>query len=132
LILVDTSAWIEFLRDTRSPVAKAVDELIGGDLASTDMIRMELLCGARDESHLQDLRRLAASTTCFPTEPPDYDQAALLYRRCRESGETIRSLTDCLIAAVAVRWDLPVLQKDRDFEVLAAVAGVRLAESAFR
>ena len=34
MILVDTSAWIEFLRDTGSAVCTRVDELLGADLAT--------------------------------------------------------------------------------------------------
>ncbi len=47
MILIDTSAWIEFLRDTGSPACRAVDELLDGDIAVCDPIRMELLAGAR-------------------------------------------------------------------------------------
>ena len=60
MIVVDTSAWVEFLRDTGSDVCERVDEILGGDLATCDAIRMEVLAGARDERHLADLRRLLA------------------------------------------------------------------------
>ncbi len=49
----------------------------------------------------------------------DYEEAAALYRRCRAGGETIRNLLDCLIAAVAIRNNAPVLHRDRDFDALA-------------
>ena len=55
---VDTSAWVEFLRDTGSPVCRRVDALLEGDMATCDPVRMEVLAGARDERHLHDLRRL--------------------------------------------------------------------------
>ena len=80
MILVDTSAWIEFLRDTGSPTCARVDELIGEEFAICDPIRMEVLAGARDESHLLALRRLLARATALPTEPTDYEDAAALYR----------------------------------------------------
>jgi predicted nucleic acid-binding protein len=53
LILIDTSGWVEFLRDTGSPVCERVDVLLGGDVATCDPVRMELLAGARDERHLR-------------------------------------------------------------------------------
>ena len=34
MILIDTSAWIEFLRDTGSPVCRRVDDLLAGDVAA--------------------------------------------------------------------------------------------------
>ena len=119
MILVDTSAWVEFLRDTGSPVCEAVDQLMGQEMAVCDVIRMEVLAGARDEAHLSNLRRLLARATVIRILPSDYEDAAALYRRCRQRGETVRKLADCLIAAVAIRVGVPVLHHDSDFDTLA-------------
>ena len=119
MILVDTSAWVEFLRDTGSPVCTRVDELLDDDIATCDLIRMEVLAGARDESHLNDLRRLLARASVIELVSGDYEDAAALYRTCRRRGETVRKLIDCLIGAVAIRADVPVLQADTDFDVLS-------------
>ena len=119
MILVDTSAWIEFLRDTGSATCVRVDELLAEELASCQPVRMELLAGARDEHHLQALRGLLARTTILETLPTDYEDAAMLYRTCRRRGETVRKLIDCLIAAHAIRARLPLLHADADFDVLA-------------
>ena len=119
MILVHTSAWIEFLRDTGSEVCVAVDRLLDSDLAICDAVSMELLAGARSERHLTQLRGLLARTTMLPTTPADYDAAASMYRSCRASGETVRKLIDCLIGAVAVRSGVEVLHADVDFSALA-------------
>ncbi|MYG52776.1 MAG: PIN domain nuclease [Rhodospirillaceae bacterium] len=119
MIVIDTSAWVEFLRDTGSTVCDRVDVALGGDVAICDAIRMEVLAGARSERHLDALRRLLARASILPTEPAHYDEAAALFRRCRREGETVRKLIDCLIAAVAIRADVPVLHRDGDFDVLA-------------
>ena len=119
MILIDTSAWIEFLRDTGSAVCNQVDELLVEDIATCDVVRMEVLAGARDETHLQSLRRLLARAVLIPTAATDYDDAAALYRRCRSRGETVRKLVDCLIAASAIRAAMPILHNDADFDVLA-------------
>jgi len=42
----------------------------------------------------------------------DYEQAAALYRLCRGAGETIRRLTDCVIATVAIRVGVPLLHAE--------------------
>jgi predicted nucleic acid-binding protein len=60
VIVIDTSARVEFLRDTRSAVCDRVDSLLDDDIATCDPIRMEVLAGARDGQHLQDLRGLLA------------------------------------------------------------------------
>jgi hypothetical protein len=119
VILIDSSAWIEFLRDTGSPTCQRVEDLLEEHIAFCDVILMEVLAGARDDQHLQQLRGLLARATNLPVEPVDYELAAALFRRCRQQGHTVRKLVDCLIAAVAIRADVPVLHQDSDFEVLA-------------
>ena len=126
MILVDTSAWIEFLRDSGSSVCNRVDETLDTDLAICDPIRMEVLAGARSESHLRDLRGLLARASLVPTHSIDYEDAAALYRTCRSSGDTVRKLIDCLIAAVAIRAELPILHADADFDAIARHTPLRL------
>ena len=126
MILIDTSAWIEFLRNTASPTCERVEEVLAHDIAVADPIRMEVLAGARSEQHLIQLRRLLARGTILHTKPIDYDQASILYRQCRENGETVRKLIDCLIAAVAIRNDIAILHLDADFEVLARHTALRI------
>jgi predicted nucleic acid-binding protein len=119
VIIVDTSAWIEFLCDTGSPVCNTVDRLLAGDIAICDAISMEVLAGARSEQHLAQLRGLLARATLVSITADDYDQAAALYRTCRRNGETVRKMIDCLIAAVTIRSSASILQADVDFAALA-------------
>jgi predicted nucleic acid-binding protein len=119
VILIDTSAWVEFLRGTGSAVCDRVDALLDDEIATCHPVRMELLAGARSEQHLNDLRGLLARGSLLPTGPADYEDAAALYRTCRRGGETVRKLVDCLIAATAIRASVPLLHADSDFDVLA-------------
>ena len=127
MVLIDTSAWVEFLRDTGSAVCARVDDLLDGEIAVCDPIRMEVLAGARDELHLHSLRRLLARATVLPTDSAHFEEAAALFRRCRQEGETVRRLMDCLIAAVAIRSGVPVLHRDGDFDVLARRTELEIA-----
>ncbi len=126
MILIDTSAWVEFLRDTGSAVCAHVDELLDDELAICDPIRMEVLAGARSEHHLRDLRGLLARATTLPTRPGHYEEAAALHRACRSRGETVRKLIDCLIASVAIDADLAMLHADADFATLARCTKLRV------
>ncbi len=129
MILVDTSAWIEFLRNTGSTQCEAVDALLESEHAVCDAIWMEILAGGRDETHLAQLRGLLARATTLPTTPADYDQAAALYRTCRPQGRTVRKLIDCLIATVAIEAGCEVLHADADFNVLARHTALRVHSS---
>ena len=127
MILIDSSAWIEFLRGTGSPACDRVEVLLADDIAVCDAIRMEILAGARSDAHLTDLRALLGRATVLPTTPVHYEQAAGLFRRARSSGVTVRRLVDCLIGAVAIDYQTPVLHADRDFDALASVSPLQVA-----
>jgi predicted nucleic acid-binding protein len=129
VILADTSAWVEYLRGTGSPAHLRLRELIAGqgELATTEVVVMELLAGAGAQEEVARLRRLLGRFELLPVEGlADYEAAADLSRRCRAGGETVRKLTDCLIAAVALRHGATLLHRDPDFEVLARHTRLRV------
>lgn len=124
MILVDTSAWVEFDRGTGSAVDRRLTELIADsdEVAVTEPVMMEVLAGARDERREQDLRRLLDRFHLLRFDPViHFDGAVRIYRSCRRAGVTPRGLIDCMIAAVAMDAGVAVLAQDRD---LAALAGV--------
>ena len=132
MVLVDSSAWIEYLRATGSEVDVQLNDLIvkGTSLAVTDVVMLEVLAGARDDADAQRLRRLLLSCAVLPARDlTDYEEAARLSRRCRASGDRIRSLLDCLIAAISIRAGAALLHKDRDFDVIARHSSLRLART---
>jgi predicted nucleic acid-binding protein len=129
VILVDSSTWVEYLRATGSHAHLRLRSALegGDDLACTDVIVMEILAGARDDADRDWLRRLLYGLEFLAVDgPTDYEQAAELYRLCRSHGETPRKLSDCLIAAVAIRNDAELLCEDADFEAIARHAPLRL------
>jgi predicted nucleic acid-binding protein len=129
VILVDTSAWTEYLRGTGSSTHFRLRELLAADavLGTTDVVHMELLAGARDETDDVQLRRMLAALEHIAVDPLDWETAARLHRTCYRQGESVFSLTDCLVAAVAIRVGVPVLAHDRDFAVLARLTDLELA-----
>ncbi|HMV36233.1 MAG TPA: hypothetical protein PKW28_13960 [Turneriella sp.] len=54
-----------------------------------------------------------------------YEDAVQIFRAGRKLGKTIRSATDCLIAAIAITHDLVVRHADRDFSIIAELADLR-------
>jgi predicted nucleic acid-binding protein len=86
-----------------------------------------VLAGGRDERHTAQLRRLLGRCQFLPTQGlADFEAAASLYRRCRRGGVTVRALTDCLIAAVAIRTDTELVHADQDFDLLAQHTDLRV------
>jgi predicted nucleic acid-binding protein len=129
MILVDTSAWVEFDRATNSLADRRLAKLIANDvpLAVTEPVVMELIAGARDDARERDLRRLLARFHLLRFDPiVDFDAAAHIYRRCRREGVTPRGMIDCMIASVALRSRAALLACDVDLERVAKVIGIRL------
>ncbi len=122
--LIDSSAWVEYLRDTGSRACDEVDRLYRADpsvVAVTEPVIMELLAGATSERAFAHLSTLTDGLRLLPVDAArDYHAAAVAYRAVRATGGTVRKLLDCLIAAVAVRTGATVVHRDRDFDVLAA------------
>jgi len=130
VILVDSSAWIEYLRATGSPADRRLATALETDepIATTGIVLLEVLCGARDERQARDLSRLLDRCRFLPLdEPSDHEAAAALYRACRRAGATIRRLPGCLIATVAIRNEIALLHQDADFDAIAAHAPLATA-----
>ena len=122
MVLVDTSAWIEVFR---KPTRLQLDEVGGLDEVVTCLpVVQEVLQGFRDEGAFRVAREAMLSLPCVesPLGQSRFEEAAELYRAARRAGFTVRSGTDCLIAACAIRHGLTVLHRDRDFPALARVS----------
>ena len=88
---------------------------------------MELLAGARTMGELRTIRaRLLSFTMLRIGGLETYEEAAFIWRACRDAGEQVRNKLDCLIAAVAIRHEASVLHADRDFDVIARHAPLRI------
>ena len=124
MILADTSAWVDHLRARRTKAATRLEALLDGGLATTDVVVMEVLAGARDGAHLTTLRRLLQRCDLLRVTGEDYEAASAIWRTCRRGGDTPRSLLDCLVAAVALRHGVAVLHSDRDYDAIARHVGL--------
>jgi len=133
VILVDTSAWVEFDRATRSPVDLTLTALITADgpIAVTEPIVMEVCARARTPAREAQLRRLLTRFHLARFDAAaDFDAAARIYRSCRQVGVIPRGLLDCLTAAVAWRGGHELLAQDRDLTAIASVIGVPIHPAA--
>ncbi len=124
-MIVDTSAWIEFLRGTGSHAHLRLKQAFNeaGAIWIPEVVYREVLQGAGSVRHLVELQSTLDEMQHY-VSPDPFElarNAALLYARCRWQGITIRSPNDCLIAACAIEADVPLLHADRDFLTLASI-----------
>lgn len=120
MVLLDSSIWIAVARDKlrlRDVVPRGVP------IATCPMVIHEVLRGARDEKRHDAARETLFETRILdaPTPLVRFEEAAKLYRACRQAGVTPSS-SDALIAACAISHDVPLLHVDNDFLHIARVA----------
>ena len=128
MILIDTSAWIEYFRATGSSAAVEVRRLLAvktDQVAMCEPAAMEILSGADDDAAHAKLERLVNGLPSLVLDAAvDFRTAAQIYRAARRGGHTIGSINDCLIAAVAIRHNAHLVHRDADFDVIAAITGL--------
>jgi hypothetical protein len=124
LVLVDTCAWIDFLRSKEGGLGDQVARLISeGRAVICGVVIAELLQGLRgDESRKSKLEAervqlLIDSLTSFATLELDWITAGTASQKLRHKGITV-PLTDAIIAAVAKRNNLALLTIDQHFKHL--------------
>jgi len=126
VVLVDTSVWIEVFRKG-SPLR--LEDVADFDEVVTRLpVIQEVLQGFDDERAFQLARESmhALPVVESPLSGIVFDRAADLYRSARRAGLTVRSGVDCLIAACALRNNLDVVHRDRDFDALARISPLRV------
>jgi predicted nucleic acid-binding protein len=124
LYLVDTSVWIEWFRKSESAAAQLMRQLREDptQIAVSQPIALEVRAGTK-RIHLHAVNRILDGAVQLSIAPEiDFELAAELYLAARDSGRRMRGLMDCVIAAVAIRTGATLVHRDKDFEVLAAIA----------
>lgn len=124
MILVDTSIWIELL-NRRSATKLSGDDFLR--FVTCGPVMQEVLQGLRDVPESDGFREafLAVPRVSDPIHFGTFLQAAEIYRQGRRRGYTIRSSTDCLIAAIAMENRVSLWHRDRDFQTIARYTPLR-------
>lgn len=128
MVLVDTTVWIDFFASKSTPEVAELERVLndGEDVCTCGVILTEVLQGIRQDddyrrtlSRFDDFLFLSMSRQTFLA-------AAALYRSLRRKGITIRKAADCMIAAVSLEHDVPLLHHDRDFDPMETHCGLRV------
>ncbi|MBF0441201.1 MAG: PIN domain-containing protein [Oligoflexales bacterium] len=127
MVLVDTSVWID-LFSTSPSLTVPVEKL--PLLVTCNPVIQEILQGIRDQKAFQKVKTgMLSLRNIMETIPLDvYLHAADIYRAGRLKGLTIRSSVDCLIAAIALRNNLVLWHKDRNFDAIAKYTELRVIQ----
>ena len=128
MILVDSSVWIDYFRDTASPQTQKLDTLLGREpLAIGDLILTEVLQGFTDERAFNEAKRMLTSLTVVELGGQDIAiQAARNFRALRKLGVSVRKTIDTIIATRCIESRYTLLHDDRDFDPFAEHLGLRV------
>jgi predicted nucleic acid-binding protein len=124
MILIDTSAWIDFFRD-RKPVADRVDRALeDGEAALCGPVQTELRRGLRSRS--ERAKVLLHLGGCHALAQPAnlWEEAGELGFTLGRRGLTVKTL-DLLIACYALAHGVAILTSDSDFQRIRS-AGIPL------
>jgi predicted nucleic acid-binding protein len=125
MIIVDTSILIGYFKGNDDPPYDKMDYIIDNDIpyGIDNHIYLELLQGAKDTSEYAILKKYLNTLPFYELKQgkQSYENAALMYIKCRESGITIRSTIDLIIAEIAIENNLYILHDDSDYTYMAQV-----------
>jgi predicted nucleic acid-binding protein len=122
MILVDTSVWIEILRDRRGHLVALFRERIGSEnCVLCRFTQLELLQGAMDEREWKKLDEYLSTQYYLEALESTWREAARIYYELRRKGITINSPIDCCIAQIAIDSGAFLLHRDQDFERIAEI-----------
>ena len=122
MILVDTSVWIDVLRDRKGKVVEAFRQIIGDDLyVLARFTQLELLQGAKDDYEWRKLEEYLETQIYLEATERTWVEAARIYYDLRRKGITVNSPIDCCIAQLAIENGVTLLHRDQDFEKIEKI-----------
>jgi predicted nucleic acid-binding protein len=129
VILVDSSVWIDYFRDTPSRQTDKLDSLLGNEpIAIGDLILTEVLQGIADDREFRVAHEMLATLEFVILGGEDVALAAANhYRRLRSLGVTPRKTIDTIIATRCIMNGYALLHDDRDFDPFEKHLGLQCA-----
>ena len=126
MVIVDTSAWIEYLGGGARAVAEKVDLCLDQDLVGIgDLIYCEVMQGIRSPRERRKVSRLLLSLPQLDMVGFSMaEKSASNYRLLRSKGLTVRKTIDVLIGTFCAEHGLRLIHHDSDFDLMAKHIGL--------
>jgi len=126
VILVDTSVWVDILRDKTGKVVSRFRHLTQDELIVLSRFnQLELLQGAKNEGEWKMLADYLSTQLFLEATEQTWPEAARIFFELRKQGMTVKSPIDCCIAQCALENGALLLHKDKDFEIISKVRDLK-------
>lgn len=131
-LVVDSSVWIDFFNKKTSVEIEHLKNLLlsirwTSPVTILPVIMQEVLQGIESNQHYNTIKENLEGFEFIQYNPYEFSiKAAGIYRNLRTKGITIRKANDCLIAALCIDFDLPLLHNDKDFDNIAKHTSLKI------
>ncbi|MFH1739291.1 MAG: PIN domain nuclease [bacterium] len=128
MVIVDTSAWIEYFRGGVPRVVKKVDQCLEQDLVGIgDLVYCEVMQGIRSVRQRSQISSLLLSLPQFDMVGfAIAEKSAANYRLLRSKGVTVRKTIDVLIGTFCAEHGFRIVHYDSDFDRMAQHIGLEV------
>jgi predicted nucleic acid-binding protein len=126
MVIVDTSAWIEYFRGGLPDVVKKVERCLDRDLVGIgDLVYCEIMQGIRSPRERDEVSSLLLALPQFDMVGFTIaEKSAANYRLLRSKGVTVRKTIDILIGTFCSEHGLKIVHNDSDFDLMAKYIGL--------
>ena len=124
MILVDTSILIGYFKGLKGEPYDSLDYFIdNSSIGICNQIYMEVLQGVKTEKEFILLKEYLNRIDMYDLRygKKSYENAALLYYKCRKAGITPRNTIDLIIAQIAIENNLLLFHNDNDFVQISKI-----------
>lgn len=132
MVMVDTTVWVDFFSGKPTPKVEMLEHFLteGEDICICGVILTEVLQGIREDADYNKTLSRFDSFLFLDMNRRTFVKAAQLYRTLRWRGITIHKAVDCMIAAVAIEHNIPLLHNDKDFDPIEKICGLKVVKKA--
>jgi predicted nucleic acid-binding protein len=127
MIVVDTTVWADWFNGADSREVDRLERALDGQEAGlVPVILTEVLQGFRSDRDGERARVLLIQLPVLTLDTDGHVDAALLFRRLRRRGVTVRGAIDCIVAQTCITAGVELLSSDQDFVGIARHSSLRL------
>jgi hypothetical protein len=127
MTMVDTTVWIDFFNGNPTKQVKRLENSLENseNICICGVILTEILQGIRFDDQYKTTKSYLENLIFLPMRYPTFIKSAEIFRYLRKQGVTIRKPVDCMIAAVSIENNVPLLHNDRDFDHIELFKGFK-------
>jgi len=129
MVIVDTSVWIDYFNGRYNKFTEKLEDLEKKkyDIFTTGIIITEILSGIRSSKDYKIIKeKLLQLPYVNLIYPSTYIESALIFKKGKKTGITIRKIIDCLIAQLAIENGLLLLHHDKNFDRIATFSKLKI------